>query len=58
MLSITKLEQFKQSCLDLASQYPEPHRTQALCVIGKSQNWPAKFEQISQNLIQTLEVAE
>ena len=51
MKTIERLRSFTQSCLDLAQDYPEPYRTQALAVIGKKQNWPAKLEKLNLKLV-------
>ena len=58
MITIEQVRSFTQSCLDLAEDFPEPYRTQALAVVGKKQNWPAKFEKICNKLKKELEAAE
>ena len=59
MVTIEQLRKLTQSCLDVAEQYPEPYRTQALATIGKKSNWPAKLERINKKVIKELKaVAE
>jgi hypothetical protein len=58
MITIEQLRIFTESCQALAEKFPDPYRTQALSVIGKKQNWPAKFEKITQKLSKELEVQE
>ena len=58
MITIEQVRSFTQSCLDLVEKYPEPYRTQALAIIGKKQNWPAKLEKLNQKLIKQLETTE
>jgi len=58
MSLIDELLKYTQACVDLAEKYPEPYRTQALAIIAKQQNWPAKFEKLTNKLIKQLEAAE
>jgi len=58
MITIEELRKFIQSCVDTAEKYPEPYRTQALAIIGKQQNWPARLEKLNNKLIKQLEATD